>query len=202
MTFYDIIREYDWDEVRQSISDKTKDDVLAAINTPHRTLEDFKALISPAAAPFLEDMARESNRLTLERFGNTIQLYIPLYVSNYCTNFCVYCGFNHENDIHRKMLTLDEVKAETDVISRWGFKHILLVSGEAPMVAGVDYYEQVIRSIRDNFSQIALEVQPLKTEEYARLHEAGLSYVCVYQETYNEREYPKYHPAGRKANYR
>ena len=75
MTFYDIIREYDWDEVRQSISDKTKDDVLAAINTPHRTLEDFKALISPAAAPFLEDMARESNRLTLERFGNTIQLY-------------------------------------------------------------------------------------------------------------------------------
>lgn len=160
------------------------------------------ALISPAATPLLEDMAVEANRLTLERFGNTIQLYIPLYVSNYCTNFCVYCGFNHDNDIHRKMLTLEEVQAETDVITGWGFKHLLLVSGEAPAVTTVDYYEKVIRAVRDKFSQIALEVQPLDTDDYAQLHEAGLSFVCVYQETYNEQQYPKYHPKGRKANYR
>ena len=201
-SFYDTLKTYDWDDVKQNIMDKSKNDAIAAINNPHRTLDDFMALISPAATPLLEDMAVEANRLTLERFGNTIQLYIPLYVSNYCTNFCVYCGFNHDNDIHRKMLTLEEVQAETDVITGWGFKHLLLVSGEAPAVTTVDYYEKVIRAVRDKFSQIALEVQPLDTDDYARLHEAGLSFVCVYQETYNEQQYPKYHPKGRKANYR
>ncbi len=201
-SFYDTLKTYDWDDVKQNIMDKSKNDAIAAINNPHRTLDDFMALISPAATPLLEDMAVEANRLTLERFGNTIQLYIPLYVSNYCTNFCVYCGFNHDNDIHRKMLTLEEVQAETDVITGWGFKHLLLVSGEAPAVTTVDYYEKVIRTVRDKFSQIALEVQPLDTDDYARLHEAGLSFVCVYQETYNEQQYPKYHPKGRKANYR
>ena len=192
-SFYDTLKTYDWDDVKQNIMDKSKNDAIAAINNLHRTLDDFMALISPAATPLLEDMAVEANRLTLERFGNTIQLYIPLYVSNYCTNFCVYCGFNHDNDIHRKMLTLEEVQAETDVITGWGFKHLLLVSGEAPAVTTVDYYEKVIRAVRDKFSQIALEVQPLDTDDYARLHEAGLSFVCVYQETYNEQQYPKYH---------
>ena len=196
-SFYDTLKTYDWDDVKQNIMDKSKNDAIAAINNPHRTLDDFMALISPAATPLLEDMAVEANRLTLERFGNTIQLYIPLYVSNYCTNFCVYCGFNHDNDIHRKMLTLEEVQAETDVITGWGFKHLLLVSGEPPAVTTVDYYEKVIRAVRDKFSQIALEVQPLDTDDYAQLHEAGLSFVCVYQETYNEQQYPKYHPKGR-----
>ena len=128
-SFYDTLKTYDWEDVKQNIMDKSKNDAIAAINNPHRTLDDFMALISPAATSLLEDMAVEANRLTLERFGNTIQLYIPLYVSNYCTNFCVYCGFNHDNDIHRKMLTLEEVQAETDVITGWGFKHLLLVSG-------------------------------------------------------------------------
>lgn len=146
-SFYDTLKTYDWDDVKQNIMDKSKNDAIAAINNPHRTLDDFMALISPAATPLLEDMAVEANRLTLERFGNTIQLYIPLYVSNYCTNFCVYCGFNHDNDIHRKMLTLEEVQAETDVITGWGFKHLLLVSGEAPAVTTVDYYEKVIRTV-------------------------------------------------------
>ena len=104
-TFYDTIKTYDWNDVKQSIMDKSKNDAIAAINNPHRTLDDFMALIAPSATPLLEDMAIEAQRLTLERFGNTIQLYIPLYVSNYCTNFCVYCGFNHDNEIHRKIHT-------------------------------------------------------------------------------------------------
>lgn len=202
MTFYDTIRQYNWQEITESIQSKTLEDAREALAAPRRTLEHFQALISPAATPLLEDMAREANRLTRERFGDTIQLYIPLYLSNYCTNFCVYCGFNHDNDIHRKKLTLEEVLAERAVIEKWGFRHILLVSGEAPLVANVDYYEEVIRAIRDRFSQIAIEVQPMNTEDYARLREAGLGYVCVYQETYNEAAYPSYHPAGRKANYR
>ena len=202
MSFYNILQQYRWDDVQAAILTKTRNDALDALHNPNRTLDDFMALISPAAAPLLEEMAKEANRLTLERFGKTIQLYIPLYVSNFCTNFCVYCGFNHDNELHRKMLTLEEVQAETDVITNWGFKHILLVSGEAPSKTGARYYEQVIRAIRGKFSQIALEVQPLTREEYTRLAEAGLSFVCVYQETYNEQQYPRYHPKGRKADYR
>lgn len=202
MSFYDQIKQYNWEEVKNNIMQKTEQDVVAALNQPHRSLDDFMALISPAATPFLEPMAQEARRLTLERFGNTIQLYIPLYLSNHCTNFCVYCGFSHDNKLQRKILTLEEVAAETAVISGWGFKHILLVSGEAPAKAGAPYYEEVIRSIRKQFSQIAIEVQPLEEDEYARLTDAGLGYVCIYQETYNESTYPLYHPKGRKADYR
>jgi 2-iminoacetate synthase len=200
--FYDHITRYPWNEVKQRLDAITTNDALDALGRERRTLDDFLALVSPAATPFLEEMAREARRLTLERFGNTIQLYIPLYLSNHCTNSCVYCGFNHGNKFQRVTLTLAEIAAECAVISGWGFKHILLVSGEAPAITNAAYYEEVIRSIRDTFSQISIEVQPLKQEEYARLVAAGLDCVCVYQETYNEQRYPLYHPSGRKANYR
>lgn len=202
MSFYDHIQSYSWDSVRQEIFDKSKNDVINAINTPTRSLDDFMALLSPSAIPFLEDMAIEANRMTLERFGNVIQMYIPLYVSNYCQNACVYCGFNHTNKIKRKMLTMEEIDQEVEAILKLGYKHILLVSGEAPAKTNAAYYNEVIKRIRPYFSQIAIEVQPLDTNEYHQLHQSGLGFVCVYQETYNEKAYPAYHPAGKKADYR
>ena len=132
MTFYDYIEPLDWSQTTDDILSKTADDVRRAIDKRHRNLDDFEALISPAARPFLEEMAREARRQTLERFGNIVQLYIPLYLSNYCHNSCVYCGFSTRNKIARKMLTLDEVAAEAEAIKKLGYKHILLVSGDAP----------------------------------------------------------------------
>ena len=202
MTYYDYMQSYSWDEIKQEILGKSKNDAIDALNNPNRTINDFMALISPAATSLLEDMAIESNRITLERFGNVIQMYIPLYVSNYCQNACVYCGFNHKNKISRKMLTMDEIDREIEAILKLGYKHILLVSGEAPTKTNATYYNEVITRIRPYFSQIAIEVQPLETEEYRLLHESGLGFVCVYQETYNEKAYPSYHPAGKKADYR
>ncbi|MDR2413399.1 MAG: 2-iminoacetate synthase ThiH [Odoribacteraceae bacterium] len=200
--FHDIARQYSWEETRKRVAGQTRKDVLDALSRSRRTPDDFLALISPAAAPLLEEMAREARRLTLERFGKTIQLYIPLYLSNLCANACVYCGFNRGNKFRRKTLSLEEVEAECAVISAWGFKHLLLVSGESPVKTDATYYERVIRAIRDQFSHVAIEVQPLEQEEYALLARAGLDCVCVYQETYNEQRYPLYHPAGRKADYR
>lgn len=202
MSFYDYIQSYSWDDVKQGIMHKTASDVIAALDRQNRTLDDFMALISPAAIPFLEDMAVEANRLTLERFGNVIQMYLPLYLSNYCQNACVYCGFNHHNKLKRKMLTLEEVDQEVKAILEMGYQHILLVSGEAPAKTNAQYYNEVIQRIRPHFSQISLEVQPLETEEYRMLQESGLGFVCIYQETYNEKAYPSYHPAGKKADYR
>ncbi len=201
-TFYNYIQQYRWEEVEQSIYDKTKNDVIDALNRPYRTLDDFAALISPAAAPFIEEMAVISNKTTLERFGKTMQLYIPLYLSNYCQNSCTYCGFSSSNQIKRKSLTFEEIQEEIEAIKKLRYKHILLVSGEAPSKADVDYFVKTCEMLRTDFSQIALEVQPLDYEEYVRLQQAGISFVCIYQETYNEKKYPEYHLRGKKADYK
>ncbi|WP_329904823.1 2-iminoacetate synthase ThiH [Porphyromonas pogonae] len=201
-TFYNELRKYDWDEVEHRIANCNAHDVEVALSHSRRDLNDFAALISPAAIPYLEPMAQEAHRLTVERFGYTMQMYIPLYLSNICTNACVYCGFNRHNKIHRRKLTVEEVDREVEAILRLGYKHLLLVSGEAEVATSADYYEEMVRRVRPHFSQISLEVQPLSTEEYRSLHDAGVGYVCVYQETYNEKAYPQYHPTGKKSNFR
>lgn len=202
MTFYDELQKYDYLEIADSFDRITEQDVRRAINAQQTTLEDFRALISPAATPLLDEIATKANALTLERYGRTIQLYIPLYLSNYCTNSCVYCGFNHENQILRKKLSIEEIGEEIEAIKKLGFKHILIVAGEHPKMAGIDYYEEVVRELRPHFAQISIEVQPLSKEDYHRLVDSGVSCVCVYQETYSEATYPNYHPRGLKANFR
>ncbi|MGL5226862.1 MAG: radical SAM protein, partial [Bacteroidales bacterium] len=143
------IDETDWESVSQSIASKSDTDVRIALNKERLDIEDFKALISPAAAPYLEQMAAKSRQLTLRRFGKTIQFYIPLYLTNACTNHCVYCGFNHENKIKRIILTDEEILNEVRAIKELGqFEHILLVTGESPRHAGVEYLENAIRLIK------------------------------------------------------
>lgn len=202
MSFYEVIQGYDWEQERCSIASKTACDVERALAQERIGIEDFKALISPAATPYVRQMASKAQRLTERRYGRTIQMYIPLYVSNYCSNHCVYCGFSCQNKIKRTKLTREEVLEEIAVIKSWGYKHLLLVSGEAERIAGIDYYEDLVRHLRPHFAQLSVEVQPLEEAEYARLVKAGVSYVCVYQETYNQGAYALYHPRGKKSDYR
>lgn len=199
--FIDIINSLDWEEQTKSIYNKTKNDVINALNLSSRNIEDFKALISPAAEPYLEEMAGLSHELTQKRFGKIIQLYLPLYLSNECTNYCVYCGFNHNNKIERKTLTEDEILKEVKAIKDFGYEHILLVTGEHPQKAGFDYLKKVIDLIKPYFSLISIEVQPLEEKEYASLVESGLNTVYIYQETYNKKNYKKYHPKGKKSDF-
>lgn len=201
-TAYDYLRRYDFDRLRQDVYTKTSWDVEQALLRSVRDVEDFKALISPAAVPYLEAMAREAHRLTVERYGKTIQLYLPLYLSNVCSNSCVYCGFSVENRIHRRRLTLTEIDREVEAIRKLGFRHLLLVSGEDLRASSWKYYLEVTEHLRPHFAQLSLEVQPLETEQYAALGAAGIGYVCVYQETYHEAAYPNYHPRGKKADFR
>ncbi len=201
-TFFQEIESQNWEETTQSIMCKTAEDVKRALKKERCGLEDFKALISPAAAPFLEVMAQRSMELTQQRFGKTIQLYIPLYLSNYCTNSCIYCGFNCRNTLDRKVLSLEEIREEVKVIKGMGYEHILLVSGEAPSVVSSTYFHSVLSMLKDDFSQLAMEVQPLEQHEYERLIEEGLNFVCIYQETYRQENYGHYHPRGPKADFR
>ncbi len=199
--FKTIFNTYDWEETLQSIFDKTEDEVIRALQNTKRDLEDFKALISPAAKPFIEQMAQQSNSITRKRFGNTIQMYAPMYLSNECQNICTYCGFSLTNKIPRRTLTDKEILREVSYLKSKGYDHILLVTGEANRTVGVTYIKNAINLIRSQFANITIEVQPLDQEEYEQLIEAGLYAVLVYQETYHKEAYKLHHPKGRKSNF-
>ncbi len=200
--FSDEIKRYDWDDTTRAINSKTARDVEIALSKEHLNIDDFMALISPAAEPYIENMAQLSHKYTMERFGKTISMYIPLYVSNACSNYCVYCGFNHNNPMQRTTLTMEQVKAECEAIRRLGpFENLLIVSGEFPSVNGVDYIEKVLQTARPYFNNLTIEVMPMKENDYYRLTQSGLNGVVCFQETYNEANYKKYHPKGMKSIY-
>ena len=199
--FIDVFNQHDWENTLNSIFNKTTQDVEYALSKNKRDLEDFKALISPAAKPFLEQMAQMSSQLTKKRFGNTIQMYAPMYLSNECQNICTYCGFSMTNKIARRTLIDDEILKEVAFLKSKGYDHILLVTGEANRTVGVEYIKNAIQLIRSEFSNITIEVQPLDQDEYELLVENGLYAVLVYQETYHKGEYKKHHPKGKKSNF-
>lgn len=200
--FTEIFTRHNWDEVKAGIYAKTASDVERALATRRRTLDDFAALISPAAAPYLEEMARISHQLTLQRFGNTMQLYIPLYLSNECQNICTYCGFSLNNSIARKTLGAGEILQEINAIKAMGFDHVLLVTGEAQQTVGLDYFRKALALVRPHFSNISMEVQPMDEADYRELIPLGLYGVLVYQETYHQADYKLHHPKGKKSNFR
>jgi 2-iminoacetate synthase len=188
-------------QLKEQIESCTEDAVLRSLRTAHLNTDDLVALLSPAADNHLEAMASRSADITAMRFGKTTQIYAPLYVSSFCTNRCDYCGFSADNKIERRILTLDEAEAEAMILHQRGFNHILLVSGEAPAKLGVEYLEQLALRLKDRFASISIEVQPLSTEEYARLFRAGITSVAIYQETYDRDIYSKVHMSGQKCDF-
>ena len=190
MSFEKVFNKVSWEEVKESICCKTSSDVEIALNkNEKRTLEDFKALISPAASAYLEEMALLSHRSTQKRFGKTLQMYVPLYLSNECQNICTYCGFSFDNKISRRTLADEEILKEVSVIKAMGYDHVLLVTGEANKTVGVSYLANAINLIRPFFSNISIEVQPLEQDEYEYLVSLGLHSVFIYQETYHRENY-------------
>ncbi|MEM6725496.1 MAG: 2-iminoacetate synthase ThiH [Bacteroidota bacterium] len=200
--FQELFDQHDWEAIKASIYAKTKADVLAAIyKRGRRDLEDFKALISPVAADFLEEMAQLSRQITLKRFGKTMQLFAPMYLSNECQNICTYCGFSLDNPMRRTTLNGSAILKEVLAIKQLGFDHILLVTGEANRSVGVDYFKKALQIIRPHFSHISMEVQPLNQRDYEELIPMGLNTVLVYQETYHKADYRKHHPKGKKSKF-
>ena len=199
--FEQVIENYNWNEIEEKINNADVADVATALNSEKLTENDFIALLSPAAEGFLEQFAQISRAKTQKRFGKTIQLYIPLYLSNYCDNDCVYCGFNAKNKIERIVLDDNEIEQEIIAIKKMGYEHILLVTGESPSKAGVDYLLNAIKLAKPHFASISAEIQPLTTEEYRKLIDAGLNTVYIYQETYSRAKYNTYHLKGKKKDY-
>ena len=176
----------------------TEQDVLRALNHDAITVEDYKALLSPAALPHLEDIARRAKSETRKHFGNSVSLFTPLYIANYCENNCIYCGFNCKNRIHRARLTMEEIDRELSTIAKTGLKDILILTGESRHMSDVEYIGEALKIAQKYFSSISLEIYPLNTDEYTYLHRCGADYVCVYQETYNPVKYEQMHLSGPK----
>lgn len=200
--FSEILKNISWQETMHRIYDMNDSDVIKALRKQHLDITDFMALVSPAALPHLEEMAQKSKRLTEQRFGKTISLFIPLYLTNSCINSCVYCGFHVSNTMTRTILTAEQIEAEYKAIRGLGpFENILLVTGENPVKAGVPYLAEAIDIAKRYFANIKIEVMPLKTEEYIELIKHGLNGVVCFQETYNRSRYNVYHPRGMKADF-
>ena len=176
----------------------TAADVKAALEHDTCTIEDFKALLSPAAEPFLEEMAQRARLETSKHFGNTVYLFTPLYIANYCENYCVYCGFNCYNHIKRMKLSMEQIEKEMKIIADSGMEEILILTGESRGMSNVDYIGEACKLARKYFRMVGLEIYPVNTDEYRYLHECGADYVTVFQETYDSDKYEQLHLMGHK----
>ncbi len=201
--FSEYLKEFSWDKTHEAIMSATESDVKRVLRKRGGlTVEDFMVLISPAATPFIEQMAALSQKYTMERYGKTIQLFIPLYLTNSCLNGCVYCGFHASNKMKRTILNEQEMENEFKAIKKLGpFDNLLMVTGENPKKAGVEYLSKALDLAKEYFSNLQVEVMPLSAEEYSTLVEHGLNGVICFQETYNRENYKTYHPSGMKSNF-
>ena len=173
-------------------------DVRRALDHKTCSVEDFKALLSPAAAPFLEEMAQRAKLETSRHFGNTVYLFTPLYIANYCENYCVYCGFNCYNDIKRLQLTSEQIEHEMKVIADSGMEEILILTGESKTQSDIKYIGEACKLARKYFRNVGLEIYPTNVADYKYLHECGADYVTVFQETYDLKKYETLHLLGHK----
>jgi len=201
MSFLNEIAKHDPRKVEEEILAKTPADVERALASPHLHLADFQALLSPSAAAYIEPMAQRAHRLTVQRFGKTILMYAPLYLSNECSNGCRYCGFNAHNRVPRRTLSLDEAEAEARVLHDRGFRHLLLVTGEAPKLSDNKYLCAAVERIRPLFSSMSIEVYPMDEAGYQQTVDAGVDGLTLYQETYDRALYSEMHPFGKKRDY-
>ena len=182
---------YDYDKY-------TAVDVRNALSHDTITVEDFKALLSPAALDFIEEIAQRAQKETRKHFGNSICMFTPLYIANYCENYCIYCGFNSHNKIKRAKLTLEEIDKEMAAISKTGLEEILLLTGESRNMSDVEYIGEACKIAKKYFKLIGIEVYPMNSDEYRYLHECGADFVTVFQETYNSDKYETLHLEGHK----
>jgi len=179
----------------------TPKDVKAALEHETCSIEDFKALLSPAAEPFLEQMAQRARLETSKHFGNTVYMFTPLYIANYCENYCVYCGFNCYNNINRMKLNMEQIEHEMQIISESGMEEILILTGESKSQSNIEYIGEACKLARKYFRMVGLEIYPVNVDEYKYLHKCGADYVTVFQETYDSDRYSELHLLGHKRVY-
>ncbi|ARR00849.1 2-iminoacetate synthase ThiH [Campylobacter porcelli] len=173
-------------------------DVQKALDKDNLNLRDLQALLSPVAANFLEEMVAKSKAIKERYFGKNIYLFTPQYIANHCDNNCVYCGFKVGNDIKRAQLDENDIIKELKNIAKTGLKEILILTGESQTKTPLNYIANACKLAKEYFDIVGVEIYPLNSDEYAILHDNGVDFVTVFQETYNPIKYGKIHLYGNK----
>lgn len=200
-SFEKTLKAYDSIDFDRFWAECTDGRIRQVLAKERLAVQDLLVLLSPNAAAHLEAMAQKARQITIQYFGRTVQLYIPLYISNFCNSECIYCGFNRRHRIERRKLTLSEIDHEARRIRQTGMRHVLVLTGESPQVTPIDYLLAAIEVLKTHFASISIEMFPMETDDYARLCKAGVDGLTVYQEVYDRDVYARVHPAGRKADY-
>jgi len=186
-----------------------------AIRSVLRDISEDTSSIAEALALFesdttTEELAAQATALTTKHFSlptsdgsckRRMLLYAPLYLSNECVNHCLYCGFRHPLPIPRQHLTLEEALTEAEVLQGRGYRRILLVAGDFPAHMTTEYFCRILAALRAQQVSPSIEIAPQSTESYACLVDAGACGLTLYQETYNETLYARYHVRGPKSSY-
>jgi len=201
MSFYEVVEQYRDFDVPHFFDQVSDEDIIRSLAREKPGPMDFLTLLSPGAAGHLEAMARRAHQLTVQYFGRTIQMFIPLYISNHCNNGCAYCGFNRKNPILRRKLSLAEIETEARAIAKTGMQHILFLTGEAPHMTPMSYLLDVAQLLKRHFASVAIEIYPLEVEAYRQLNAAGVDSMTIFQETYDQDVYKRVHLAGKKMDY-
>jgi 2-iminoacetate synthase len=201
MSFAEILEKTNLRELRLHLDDVSEEQVQRSLARTRTSFSDFLAMLSPVARNYLEPLAQRAHKITERRFGRVILLYAPLYLSNECTNACLYCGFNVNRTVPRITLSFDQILAEAHYLKGWGFRHVLLVCGEAPKVVPVALLERVLYALKDDLPSLSLEVYPLSAPAYEHVAQAGADGLVLYQETYDRDAYERVHPEGRKRDF-
>jgi 2-iminoacetate synthase len=201
MSFYKVVEQYRDFDVPNFFDQVSDEDIIRSLVKEKPGPMDFLTLLSPRADGHLEAMAHKAHQLTVQYFGRTIQMFIPLYISNHCNNGCAYCGFNHKNPILRRKLSLEEIEFEAKAIAKTGMQHVLFLTGEAPHMTPMSYLLDASKLLKRYFASVAIEIYPLEVEAYRQLYEAGVDSMTMFQETYDEDVYKRVHLAGKKMDY-
>jgi len=170
--------------------------------------EEAAVLLNCKDKKLTEKMFSTAKEIKESIYGKRLVFFAPLYISNECTNNCRYCAFRVENrDLERKTLSMDEIKEETRALINQGHKRLLLVAGEHPEKAKIDFVEDAIEAVysvkekNGEIRRLNVNVAPLTVKEFERLKKTGIGTYQVFQETYHRETYKEMHPSGKKADY-
>lgn len=172
------------------------------------TLQESAALLKITDNELLEELYHTAKEVKVKIYGNRLVLFAPLYVTNVCINNCMYCAFRRDNkELNRKTLSIDEVRQETEYLVGQGHKRVLLVCGEHPKKASMDFIGECVKTIYDvnvkggNIRRVNINAAPMSIEDFKTLKSFGIGTYQCFQETYHYDTYMQMHPDGPKRDY-
>ncbi len=201
--FTEIFENYDFRTESEKIKNRTIEDVEQALSNAlqgRMLFDDYLSLLSPSADRLLTEMAELARRITRQRFGNIMQIYIPLYLSNECRSSCLYCGYSFENKLPRITLAKAELTREAEIIHSKGIRQVLALTGEDYSRTPVSYIADSVSLLNSYFPSVSIEIYPMDTDNYSTIINAGAEGLALYQETYHPENYKTYHIRGMKKN--